>query len=150
MIWHYNSTYIKANYNISTILSGLSKRQQVKYMIIFLITNKNGFTKTVLTAVFRRKLPQVKVLHGEVYKGGQFAGSPSFRETLQVWTGRRVKEQLLNMPTHSATRVDYFNVWSRNYTTTVSPSLYTLMQRCIHAVDMALEPKGLRQKDTQH
>lgn len=40
--------------------------------------------EVVLTAVFRSKLPQVQVLHGEVDEGGQLAGSPGFRETLQV------------------------------------------------------------------
>lgn len=44
--------------------------------------------EVVLTAVFRSKLPQVEVLHGEVDKGGQLAGSPSFRETLQVFAGQ--------------------------------------------------------------
>lgn len=79
----------------------------------FLNNKQKWILKTVLTAVFRCKLPQVEVLHGEVYKGGQFAGSPSFRETLQVCTGRKVKEQPLDTSMHSATmfcRVDYLNV----------------------------------------
>lgn len=41
--------------------------------------------EVVLTAVFRSELPQVEVLHGEVDKGGQLAGSPSFREAFQVF-----------------------------------------------------------------
>lgn len=49
----------------------------------------------VLTAVFRGKLPQVEILHGEVNEGGQFAGSSCLRETFQVWMSGRVKEQVL-------------------------------------------------------
>ncbi len=51
--------------------------------------------ESVLTAVFRGKLPQVEILHGEVNKGGQFAGSPCLWEAFQVWTGGGVKEHLL-------------------------------------------------------
>lgn len=47
--------------------------------------------KVALTAVFRRKLPQVEVLHGEVDKGGQLARSSSFRETLQVFARQESK-----------------------------------------------------------
>lgn len=41
-----------------------------------------------LTAVFGGKLSQVKILHGEVDKGWQFAGSSRFREALEVCTPR--------------------------------------------------------------
>lgn len=54
----------------------------VESIIITMIQNRT--IEVVLTAVFRSKLPQVQVLHGEVDKGGQLAGSPGFRETLQV------------------------------------------------------------------
>lgn len=53
------------------------------------------FVQTRLTAVFRGKLPQVEVLHGEVDEGGQFAGSSCLGETFQVWTAGRVKDKLL-------------------------------------------------------
>ena len=59
---------------------------------LFLLASMLG---SVLTAVFRGKLPQVKILHGEINKGGQFAGSSCLREAFQVWTVTRVKEQLL-------------------------------------------------------
>lgn len=39
------------------------------------VTNRKWSLEAVLTAVFRSKLPQVKILHGEVHEGGQFAGS---------------------------------------------------------------------------
>lgn len=52
---------------------------------LIIIKIKNRTTEVVLTAVFGSKLPQVQVLHGEVDKGGQLAGSPGFRETLQVF-----------------------------------------------------------------
>lgn len=46
------------------------------------------WTLVILTAVLGGKLPQVQVLHGEVDKGGQLAGSPSLREALQVFAGQ--------------------------------------------------------------
>lgn len=52
--------------------------------------------ESVLTAVFGGKLPQVKILHREVNKGGQFAGSSRLRKAFQVW---RVKDQLLCVKT---------------------------------------------------
>lgn len=50
-------------------------------------SKQNRILESVLTAVFGGKLPQVKILHGEVNKGGQFAGSSCLREAFQVWTG---------------------------------------------------------------
>lgn len=47
---------------------------------------QTGFLKPVLTAVFRSKLPQVQILHGEVDESGQFTGSSCLREAFQVWT----------------------------------------------------------------
>lgn len=71
----------------------------MKYIIIYnynYVSYKQTWSlESVLTAVFRGKLPQVKILHGEVNKGGQFAGSSCLREAFQVWTGGGVKEQLL-------------------------------------------------------
>lgn len=72
------------------------KRTKTRHVKLHSLLNIQCCTlsqSSVLTAVFRGKLPQVEIFHGEVNEGGQFAGSSCLREAFQVWGGRGVKEQ---------------------------------------------------------